>query len=263
MPIKDDENGVECEALQEADDIGSQGHKEKEQCHDHPFDKEHIGIDLTDSESYESQGKEEIHSEEDEMITSWNNPLKGIENAAFEDQLVENPQSDAEESMEVFEARSVAADIDQYEILPGLSSDEESGSNRKVCFSTSPIKVFAMHSKEEYDRSNDEVDPIASSAEYELEKRVEQMVVFPVELNKDEHGLGISIIGMGVGVDTDVESLGIFVKSIIEGGAAHRDGRIKVNDQIVEVNGISLVGVTHFFASETLRNNSGQVRSVP
>uniref|UniRef100_UPI00358DDBC8 neurabin-1-like isoform X2 n=1 Tax=Myxine glutinosa TaxID=7769 RepID=UPI00358DDBC8 len=260
MPIKEDENGVGCEALEEPDTGGLQVHEEKERCDDHPFEEEHVGMDCSDSESYENLGKLQVHCEEEEMITSRDNPLKGIENAAFDDQLVGNGQSGAEESTEVFEGRSIGADVGNYETLPGLSSDEERGSNCKVRFSSSPIKVFVMHSKEEYDRSNDEVDPIAASAEYEIEKRVEQMVVFPVELNKDEHGLGISIIGMGVAVDTEDEKLGIFVKSVVEGGAAHRDGRIKVNDQIVEVNGVSLVGVTQSFASETLRNNSGKVR---
>uniref|UniRef100_A0A8D2LWV7 Neurabin-1 n=1 Tax=Varanus komodoensis TaxID=61221 RepID=A0A8D2LWV7_VARKO len=167
-------------------------------------------------------------------------------------------QDDQEDSDENY---NYEPDMECSEIT-GLPEEDEIPANRKIKFSSAPIKVFNTYSNEDYDRRNDEVDPVAASAEYELEKRVEKLELFPVELEKDEDGLGISIIGMGVGADAGLEKLGIFVKTVTEGGAAERDGRIQVNDQIVEVDGISLVGVTQNFAATVLRNTKGKVRFI-
>uniref|UniRef100_A0A3B4FHS2 Neurabin-1 n=1 Tax=Pundamilia nyererei TaxID=303518 RepID=A0A3B4FHS2_9CICH len=213
--------------------------------------------DVDDEAAAEEEG--ELEEQVGQGIQDRASPVVyGIENAAFVDDR-EVDQVLREEEEEDEEDQMYGEYDDCYEVL-GLSDEEEPPLKRKIKFSTDPILVFSTFSNEEYDRRNDDVDPVAASAEYELEKRVEKMDVFPVEIEKGDNGLGISIIGMGVGADQGLEKLGIFVKTITESGAAEKDGRIQVNDQIVEVDGISLVGVTQLFAATVLKNTKGTVR---
>uniref|UniRef100_A0A674BNS5 Par-3 family cell polarity regulator alpha, b n=1 Tax=Salmo trutta TaxID=8032 RepID=A0A674BNS5_SALTR len=66
-------------------------------------------------------------------------------------------------------------------------------------------------------------------------------------------GLGVSVKGNRS--KENHADLGIFVKSIINGGAACKDRRLRVNDQLIAVNGESLIGKTNQEAMETLRTS--------
>ncbi|KAK3767827.1 hypothetical protein RRG08_053970 [Elysia crispata] len=94
----------------------------------------------------------------------------------------------------------------------------------------------------------------------ELIQDLSDVDVFEVDLLKDSNGLGITIAGYVGGDNTPDEISGIFVKSITEGSAAALDGRVHVNDQIIEVDGNSLQGFSNHQAVEVLRNTSQLVR---
>ncbi|XP_069471658.1 partitioning defective 3 homolog B isoform X2 [Ambystoma mexicanum] len=79
-------------------------------------------------------------------------------------------------------------------------------------------------------------------------------LTFEVPLNDTgSAGLGISLKG-NKSRDTGAD-MGIFIKSIIHGGAAFKDGRLRVNDQLIAVNGEALLGKSNHEAMETLRRS--------
>ncbi|XP_029363901.1 syntaxin-binding protein 4 [Echeneis naucrates] len=75
--------------------------------------------------------------------------------------------------------------------------------------------------------------------------------VHSMEFTDCENGLGIKVIG-GVKELTG-EEFGVYVKRILAGGLASSDGNLMPGDQILEVNGDSLVGVTSERAVDILR----------
>nr|XP_033814093.1 disks large homolog 1 isoform X3 [Geotrypetes seraphini] len=68
-------------------------------------------------------------------------------------------------------------------------------------------------------------------------------------------GLGFSIAG-GVGNQHIPGDNSIYVTKIIEGGAAHKDGRLQIGDKLLAVNSESLEEVTHEHAVTALKNTS-------
>ncbi|CAH1963696.1 unnamed protein product [Acanthoscelides obtectus] len=92
-------------------------------------------------------------------------------------------------------------------------------------------------------------------------EQIDESMVFPWKhreiltfnipvLDTEKAGLGISVKGKTSGS----KDLGIFIKGVMCGGAASRDNRLRTNDQLLNVNGISLLQQSNSDAMETLKN---------
>ena len=77
-----------------------------------------------------------------------------------------------------------------------------------------------------------------------------------IKLQKSHNsGMGLSIVAAkGVGKDR----LGIYIKAVVDDGAAFHDGRLQAGDQLLKVDGHSLVGITQERAAEIMVK-TGQV----
>uniref|UniRef100_A0A8C3A5Z7 Discs large MAGUK scaffold protein 4 n=1 Tax=Cyclopterus lumpus TaxID=8103 RepID=A0A8C3A5Z7_CYCLU len=92
---------------------------------------------------------------------------------------------------------------------------------------------------------------------YVLRRRPPSERITQIKLMKGPKGLGFSIAG-GVGNQHVPGDNSIYVTKIIEGGAAHRDGRLQIGDKILAVNHVSLEDVLHEDAVVALKN-TGEV----
>uniref|UniRef100_A0A3B1J3U2 Disks large homolog 1 n=1 Tax=Astyanax mexicanus TaxID=7994 RepID=A0A3B1J3U2_ASTMX len=88
-------------------------------------------------------------------------------------------------------------------------------------------------------------------------KSVSEKVV-EIKLVKGPKGLGFSIAG-GVGNQHIPGDNSIYVTKIIEGGAAHKDGRLQIGDKLMAVNSACLEEVTHEHAVTALKNTTDVV----
>uniref|UniRef100_UPI00358E82E5 multiple PDZ domain protein-like n=1 Tax=Myxine glutinosa TaxID=7769 RepID=UPI00358E82E5 len=91
--------------------------------------------------------------------------------------------------------------------------------------------------------------PMQAASTYSGEH--DNMEIFDVELSKDELGFGINL--------SSSSDAGVFVKSIVPGSPAHKNGQIESNDRVVSVNGERLGSMSRMEAIQTLRNTDQTV----
>merc|ERR1719323_1188152 len=78
---------------------------------------------------------------------------------------------------------------------------------------------------------------------------------YAVELGRGARGFGFSIRG-----GREFSSMPLFVLRIAIDGPAAADGRLRVGDQIVEINGVNTKNMTHAEAIELIKSGGNAVR---
>ncbi|KAM4536532.1 multiple PDZ domain protein isoform 5-T5 [Odontesthes bonariensis] len=84
-----------------------------------------------------------------------------------------------------------------------------------------------------------------------------QGVLHMIELEKGKTGLGLSLAG-----NRDRSRMSVFVVGIDPNGAASRDGRMVVGDELLEINGEVLYGHSHQNASSIIKSSPSNVKII-
>ena len=134
----------------------------------------------------------------------------------------------------------------------------------KVCMTVSRQEEVSATSEQTvretspdtWTQKSPEKSPVYKTDDIILSPRKNRMLLtldIPVH-DSEKAGLGVSVKGKTTSADENTNmDLGIFIKSVLHGGAASRDGRLRTNDQLLNVNGVSLLGLSNSDAMETLR----------
>ncbi|XP_073536118.1 protein scribble homolog isoform X4 [Phyllobates terribilis] len=118
-----------------------------------------------------------------------------------------------------------------------------------------PITVTPLRPEDDYNpRENRAVVPYPEEEEesppHSCSLRISTCLI------RNDKGLGFSIAG-GVGsTPYRVGDTGIFISRIAEGGAAHRDGTLRVGDLVLSINGVDMTEARHDQAVALLTSTS-------
>ncbi|XP_077349603.1 protein scribble homolog isoform X13 [Lithobates pipiens] len=117
-----------------------------------------------------------------------------------------------------------------------------------------PITVTPLRPEDDYNpREKRVVIPFPEEEEECLESVKERISAC---LMRNDKGLGFSIAG-GVGsTPYRAGDTGIFISRIAEGGAAHRDGTLRVGDRVLSINGVDMTEARHDQAVALLTSTS-------
>ncbi|XP_064627342.1 ras-associating and dilute domain-containing protein-like isoform X2 [Lineus longissimus] len=81
--------------------------------------------------------------------------------------------------------------------------------------------------------------------------------VFVVDLERGDRGIGLGLID---GLFTPLRKAGIYVRTIVPNGNAEKDGRLRLGDRILAVNGTSVVGADYNSAMHVIKGAGANLR---
>ncbi len=189
--------------------------------------------------------------------------------------LLRNVAMDTDVNLVV--SRHALVDLEEPQIQPPKAMklnepNENEKTDEELMDSLEPQSSMASNATSPGLCSSDNYDDGAASGSgfdsegFQFPWKEREVLTFDIPVHDSERaGLGVSVKGKtSTSKDgLNVHDLGIFVKSVLHGGAASRDGRLLTNDQLVNINGMSLLGKANPAAMETLRKAMHEEGPVP
>uniref|UniRef100_UPI00398F6A5C multiple PDZ domain protein isoform X9 n=1 Tax=Pristiophorus japonicus TaxID=55135 RepID=UPI00398F6A5C len=159
--------------------------------------------------------------------------------------LITRPRTSSQPDIES-EIMSVLTDP---QLLPPESIEEEETSNVVASLGNMGIKSEdGLEEDDEFGYSWKKIRQRYGSLMGELHM---------IELEKGKSGLGLSLAG-----NKDRSRMSVFVVGIDANGAAGKDGRIQIADELLEINGQLLYGRSHQNASSIIKNAPSKVKII-
>ncbi|XP_059210532.1 multiple PDZ domain protein [Centropristis striata] len=114
----------------------------------------------------------------------------------------------------------------------------------------------------EAEEENEEEEEVEDEFGYNWKNIIQRYGSLPgvlhmIELEKGKTGLGLSLAG-----NRDRSRMSVFVVGIDPNGAAGRDGRMVVGDELLEINGQVLYGHSHQNASSIIKSSPSEVKII-
>ncbi|XP_036002397.1 multiple PDZ domain protein isoform X3 [Fundulus heteroclitus] len=143
-------------------------------------------------------------------------------------------------------------------LLPVVPHVGESDTDKLADIPARPAETVEESKEEEEEEEKEEEDEFGYSWKNIIQRYGSLPgVLHMIELEKGKTGLGLSLAG-----NRDRSRMSVFVVGIDPNGAAGRDGRMVVGDELLEINRQILYGQSHQNASSIIKSSPSKVKII-